>query len=377
MVTQLPFNRRQWLKSTFAGVAGLALAREFAVTPLLAQHEKEHSAKREELVRISGNENPFGPSQAAVMAMMQSIERSFRYAHTETQKLVQQIAALEGVPEDHIVMGVGSGEILETYGVYLGKEKGEVVTASPGYLQMVNAMERMGTKVIAVPLNSKWEHDLDAMASKIGPNTKCVYICNPNNPSGTIVAASKLKAFCIEVSKKCPVFIDEAYLQCADDFAGNTMVGLVREGHDVTIARTFSKLYGLAGQRIGYGVMKPEMAKALKEYSTGSLNLLGVVAASASLEDKEYPAVTRAKIKAGRDALVTVIKGLKKKYAEPNGNFVFFQTGMPIKMFAEKMKNEGVQIARPFPPMLDWARISIGLPEEMEVCHAAMRKILA
>ena len=155
------------------------------------------------------------------------------------------------------------------------------------------------------------------------------------------------------------------------------MVGLAREGHNVTIARTFSKLYGLAGQRIGYGVMKPEMAKSLKEYSTGSLNLLGVVAASASLEDKEYPAATRAKIKAGRDALVDVIKGLKKKYAEPNGNFVFFQTGMPIKMFAEKMKEEGVQIARPFPPMIDWARISIGLPEEMAVCHAAMKKILA
>jgi len=377
MVTQLPFNRRQWLKSTFAGVAGLALAREFAVTPVLAQHEKERSAKRDELVRISGNENPFGPSQMAVMAMMQNIERSFRYPHSEAQKLVQQIAALEGVPEDHIVMGVGSGEILETYGVYLGQGKGEVVTASPGYLQMVSAMEEKGTKVIYVPLNAKWEHDLDAMASKVTENTKCVYICNPNNPSGTIVEASKLKAFCIEVSKKCPVFIDEAYLQCANDFEGNTMVGLVREGHDVTIARTFSKLYGLAGQRIGYGVMKPEMAKALKKYSTGSLNLLGVVAASASLEDKEYPAATRAKIKAGRDALVEVVKGLKKKYAEPNGNFVFFQTGMPIKLFAEKMKNEGVQIARPFPPMIDWARISIGLPEEMEICHTAMKKILA
>src|SRR4051812_678908 len=88
MVTQFPFNRRQWLKSTFAGVAGLALARELVVTPALAQHEKERSAKRDELVRISGNENPFGPSQAAVMAMMQNVERSFRYAHTETQKLV-------------------------------------------------------------------------------------------------------------------------------------------------------------------------------------------------------------------------------------------------------------------------------------------------
>lgn len=377
MVALPALHRRQWLKSTVAGLAGIALARDLFVSTAQAQHEKSRPAKKDELVRISGNENPFGPSQMAIMAMMQNLERTHRYARGETQKLLAQISALEGVSEDHIVMGVGSGEILETYGVYLGQTKGEIVTASPGYLQMATVMERMGTKIISVPLNAKWEHDLDAMAAKVGANTRCVYICNPNNPSGTIVDAGQLKAFCIEVSKKCPVFIDEAYLQCADDFAGNTMVGLVREGHNVTIARTFSKLYGLAGQRIGYGVMKPEMATAIKEYSTGSLNLLGVVAASASLEDKDYPAATRAKIKAGRDALVGVIKGLGKKYAEPNGNFVFFQTGMPIKLFAEKMKDEGVQIARPFPPMIDWARISIGLPEEMAVCHAAMKKILA
>ena len=369
-------NRRQWLKTTVAGAATLTVARNFLVTPARAQHEVDRTAKRAEPVRISGNENPFGPSQMAIAAMLQNLERTHYYAGAETKALVKQIADLEKVPEDHIVMGVGSGEILEIYGVYLGMQKGEVIMASPGYLSLPRAMERMGSKIVAVPLNDKLEHDLDAMAAKVGPNTKCVYICNPNNPTGTLVNAAKLKAFCVEVSKKVPVFVDEAYLQCADDFEGNTMVGLVKD-NNVAVARTFSKLYGLAGQRIGYGVMKPEMAKAIKDFSTGSLNLLGVVAASASLEDADYAKDTRAKIKAGRDALVGVVKGLGKKYAEPQGNFVFFQTGMPIKTFQEKMLAEGVQVARPFPPMLDWARISIGLPEEMEVCHAALKKILA
>jgi histidinol-phosphate aminotransferase len=378
MVAQLSsFNRRQWLKSTVAGVAGLAVAQRMLVTPAQAQHEVKKGAKKAELVRLSGNENPFGPSQMATMAMMQALEKSFRYAFAETQTLVKQIAALEGVAPENIVMGVGSGEILEIYGVYCGREKGEVVTVTPGYAQMVGAMQRMGSTIVSVPLNAKWEHDLEAMAAKVGPNTKCVYLCNPNNPTGTIVDPAKLKAFCIEISKKCPVFVDEAYLQCTDNFEANTMVGLVKEGHNVTVARTFSKLYGLAGQRIGYGVMKPEMAKSIKEFSTGSLNLLGVVAASASLEDKAYWTETRAKIKAGREAFVDVVKGLGKKYAEPNGNFVFFQTGMPIKTFQEKMLAEGVQVARPFPPMLDWARVTIGLPEEMAICHAAMKKVLA
>lgn len=378
MLAQVPsLNRRQWLKTSVAGIAGLAAAQRLLVTPAQAQHEVKKGAKKAEIIKLSGNENPFGPSQMATMAMMQALEKSFRYAFMETQALVKQIAELEGVGPENIVMGVGSGEILEIYGVYLGREKGEVVTVSPGYTQMVGAMERMGSKIVSVPLNDKLEHDLDAMAAKVGANTKCVYICNPNNPTGTIVDPVKLKAFCIEVSKKCPVFVDEAYLQCADNFAANTMVGLVKEGHNVTVARTFSKLYGLAGQRIGYGVTKPEMVKSIKEFSTGSLNLLGVVAASASLEDKAYFTETQAKIKAGRTALVDVVKGLGKKYAEPNGNFVFFQTGMPIKTFQEKMLAEGVQVARPFPPMLDWARITIGLPEEMTACHAALKKVLA
>ena len=372
MVASSPASRRQWLKTTAAGLAGLALTRQLLVTSARAQSAP---ARPIDLARLSGNENSLGPSPLALKAMRENLEGSHYYPFAEQRVLTEKIAALEGVPADHIVMGVGSGEILEIWGIYLGREKGEVVTASPGYLQMPSAMERMGSKVVTVPLNEKLEHDLDAMAAKVGVNTKCVYICNPNNPTGTIVNAAKLRAFCVEVSKKCPVFIDEAYLQCADDFAGNTMVGLVRDGHNVAVARTFSKLYGLAGMRVGYGVMQPEMARSIREFSTGSLNLLGILAATASLGDPTYATEMRAKIKAARTALIDVVKSLGRRYAEPQGNFVFFHTGMPIATFQAKMRAENVAIARPFPPLLDWARISIGKPEEMTMCHAALRKI--
>jgi histidinol-phosphate aminotransferase len=374
MVSFPSATRRQWLKTTAAGFAGLALSRQLLVTPAHAQTAPVAGPLT--VARLSGNENSMGPSPLALKAMRDNLERTHYYPFAEQGELVKKIAALEGVSADRIVMGVGSGEILETFGVYLGREKGEVVTASPGYLQMVSAMERMGSKVVTVPLNDRQEHDLDAMAAKVGTNTKCVYICNPNNPSGTIVDAAKLKAFCVEVSKKCPVFIDEAYLQCADDFAGNTMVGLVREGHNVAVARTFSKLYGLAGQRVGYGVMQPEMARAIRAFSTGSLNMLGILAASASLDDPTYATDMRLKIKAARTGLVDLIKGLGRRYAEPQGNFVFFHTGMPIQAFQEKMRARNVAVARPFPPLLDWARISVGTPEEMAMCHAALRKVL-
>jgi len=145
----------------------------------------------------------------------------------------------------------------------------------------------------------------------------------------------------------------------------------------VTIARTFSKIYGLAGQRMGYGIMQPEMAKGMREFITGSVNLLGVVGAMASLDDANYVEQTRLKIKAGRDALIGVLKEFGRKYAEPQGNFVFFHTGIPIDEFSKRMRTENVIVARAFAPLLDWCRISIGTPEEMAVCHAALRKVLA
>lgn len=379
-------NRRQWLQASGAAFAGLALASRISLRAEPASAEPTagrpvpaaaRPAPAGGPVQLSFNENPLGPSPRALAAMQRELPRVHRYPFSLVPKLVQLIAEQEGVPANHLVLGVGSGEILETYGVYLGRQKGEVITVSPGYMQMTNAMERMGSRVVAVPLNDRLEHDLEAMAAKVTANTKAIYLCNPNNPSGTVVEPARLRAFCIEVAKKVPVFIDEAYLQCSDNFAANTMVGLVRDGHSVTVARTFSKIYGLAGQRIGYGVMRPEMAEALRPFMTGSVNLLGVVGAIASLEDPDYVEATRLKIKAGRDALLGVLKELGRRYAEPQGNFVFFHTGMPIAEFQQRMRAESVIVARPFAPLLDWCRISIGTPEEMAVCHAALRKVLA
>jgi histidinol-phosphate aminotransferase len=379
MPTTYQLNRRQWLRATGTVFAGLALSSRASLraasVPPAAPEPKMLATEGQ--VQLSLNENPFGPSPRALEAMQRELPRAHRYPYAKGPELARLVAAKEGVAPENIVMGVGSGEVLETYGVYLGRERGEVISAAPGYLQLVGAMERMGSRVVPVPLNDRLEHDLDAMAAKIGPDTKAIYLCNPNNPTGTIVAPEKLRAFIAEVARKVPVFIDEAYLECSDNFSANTMVGLVREGHNVTVARTFSKIYGLAGQRIGYGVMPVEMAKGIRTFSTGSLNLLGVVAAEASLADAGYVEATRRKIKAGRDALIALLKEHGRRYAEPQGNFVFFHTGMPIAEFQQRMRRENVVVARAFPPLLDWCRITIGTPEEMAVAHAALRKALA
>lgn len=372
-------NRRQWLKATGAAFAGLALAPRISLRaePARAPAREGPSPSPGGPVQLCWNENPFGPSPRAIAAMAREVPRVHRYPFDLKPELVQRLAEKEGVSPEHIVPGVGSGEVLQIFGVYLGRQRGEVITASPGYMQMTDAMQRMGSRVVAVPLNDRLEHDLDGMAAKITAETKAVYICNPNNPSGTVVDPARLRAFALEVSKTVPVFIDEAYLECSDNFAANTMAGLVREGHNVTIARTFSKIYGLAGQRMGYGIMQPAQAKELREFVTGSVNLLGVVGALASLDDSAYVPDTRLKIKAGRDALIGVLKEFGRKYAEPQGNFVFFHTGIPITEFAPRMLAENVIVGRAFAPLTEWCRISIGTPEEMAVCHAALRKVLA
>lgn len=364
-------NRRRWLQTTGALVAGWSVAaRENA----RAQTPPNSSGP----ALLGLNENPFGPAASAIAAMQAQLAFTHRYPSNFTSELTQAIAKKEGVREDHVLLGVGSGEILQAVGRWIGGMKGEVVTATPGYLQLVDVAQRSGAKILSVPLNDRLEHDLGAMARKVNDVTKLVYICNPNNPTGTLIPAADLKSFTSDVSKRTTVLIDEAYLECADDFNGNTMAGLVRDGRDVIVTRTFSKIHGLAGQRIGYALMKPATAERVRSFMTGTMamNLLGVVAAKASLADRAYIEATRLKIKSGRDQLTGVLTSLKRRFAEPQGNFVFFHTGMPIAEFQEKMRAEGVIVARPFPPLLDWCRLTIGLPEEMDRAHQALRKIL-
>lgn len=364
-------NRRRWLQTTGALVAGWSVSAR-------GNTSAEKSPESSGPARLGLNENPFGPADSAIAAMQAQLAFTHRYPASFTSELTQAIAKKEGLPEDHVVLGVGSGEILQAVGRWIGSMKGEVVTATPGYLQLVEVAQRSGAKILSVPVNERLEHDLGSMASKVGGSTKLVYICNPNNPTGTLLPAADLKSFASDVSKRATVFIDEAYLECADDFNGNTMAGLVRDGHDVIVSRTFSKIHGLAGQRIGYALMKPATAGHVRSFMTGTMamNLLGVVAARASLGDRTYLESTRLKIRNGRDQLITVLTELKRRYAEPQGNFVFFHTGMPIADFQEKMRAEGVIVARPFPPLLEWCRITIGLPGEMERAHRALKKVL-
>ena len=368
-------NRRQWLKAAGATLAATALAPRLPLQAATLPAAPAPAANPGP-VQLAWNENPFGPAPSAQQAMIAAVGRSCRYPHNHGQTLLELIAAREGCAVSQIVLGNGSGEILDAAGFHFGYEKGEIVAADPSYMQLVNAAEKAGGRAVRVPLNARLEHDLPAMAAAVGAKTSLVYLVNPNNPTGTVCDAAELKEFIRTVSARVPVFIDEAYLECTDDFAGRTCVGLVTAGHHVVVARTFSKIFGMAGCRLGYAVLPEKLAGSLRARMTGSLSLTTIVAGIASLRDTGYVTATRAKIKAGREALAGEAKALGKRCTAAQGNFVFMETGMPAKEFSAKMLAEGVMVGRPFPPLLNWARITIGLPSEMAACHRALRIVL-
>lgn len=330
---------------------------------------------------MGANESPFGPSKKAIAAMVEKASLTARYADAEGEELKKQIAAIEGVDPQQVFLANGSTPILAAFGeIIAAKGKGQLVTSIATYEGVPRSVLEYGAELVTVPLTADFGIDLDAMAKKISKKTTATYVCNPNNPTGNMVDPVKLRAFAIEASKTAPCFIDEAYLHLCDDYNANVMTSLVREGHNVVIGRTFSKIYGMAGQRLGYGIAQPELAmKMAMATRMGGVNHLGIIAAMASLSDAEFVPAMQPKFKAGRERLHKIATDLGRKVAgNPQASFVFFDVGMPNKDFAEKMMAEGVRVVgRAWPGYENWTRICVGEDWEMDRCEAALKKVLA
>ena len=214
--------------------------------------------------KLNSNENPYGPSKRVRAVMSNTFDRACRYPFANLRTLVEVIAEKEGVSKDHIVVTGGSTEGLRTAGLVYGLGQGEIIAADPTFQAMLRYAENFGAKVHRVALDEKLEHDLVAMANRINAKTRLIFICNPNNPTGTILDNSKLIDFCKSHDSKAVIFSDEAYYDFIMEAEYPSMVELVKEGRNVIVSRTFSKVYGLAGLRIGYLVAKPEIATKLK-----------------------------------------------------------------------------------------------------------------
>ncbi|MEM7109591.1 MAG: histidinol-phosphate transaminase [Bacteroidota bacterium] len=374
MAPHLSFSE-QWRRPVILDQAGNALYSPFFKEYLYRPFEEPKSIR----AKLNANENPYGPSPKAVSAHQQGTLKGNRYAWKELFGLMDKIAVKEGVERRNVMMGPGSSDLLEKTGMVLFLNGGNVVSAEPSYMSLIRVAEATGARWKGIPLKTDWSHDLDAMEAAIDSNTKLVYICNPNNPTGTITSTEKLKDFCSRVSEKVPVFVDEAYLEFLDDSQSKSMVSLVAEGKNVIVARTFSKIHGMAGLRVGYVVAKESTLKEIQKITRAGMGISypSIMAASASLDDLDFQKKSQ---KLTSEARAYVYEGLERMgfdYLESHTSFILFPIEMEGKRFLKKMQSQQVAVRSFEINDRNWCRVSMGTLEEMKLFIDALGVVLS
>jgi histidinol-phosphate aminotransferase len=336
------------------------------------------SSDKTKLLKLDGNENPYGPSPAARQAILASVGEAPRYADETIATLTNQLAAHEGVAFSQIVIGTGSGELLKMAGLLAVATPGaEVVASRPTYEELPVFAETLGLRVRWVAADKDHRHDLAAMHGAITPLTRLVYVCNPNNPTGTAVTRDALEKFIRSVPVSCTVIVDEAYMDLVDQPGVATVAALVKEVPNMVVLRTFSKLHGLAGLRIGYAIAPPALASRLAALSLTWPNSTGLAAAIASFNDHDFQKSTRAALTGDRARVHATLDRMGLHRANAQGNFVFFDTGGPLQLFQERMLAEGIKVGRHFDGYDTWARVTIGLHEEVDRFLQALPRALS
>jgi len=395
MTSSTNLSRRKWLRSAGLAAAGLAAAPAVALKAapgLLPRHhsvreimpslewERAHATAMPELkARLLANENPWGPSPDARLAIMEAAKNGNRYQHEAAANLRKMIAGYEGVSEDHILLAPGSSDVLEKMAILHFMNGGNLVAADPAYMSLIKTAVAMKADWKKVRLTDDWAHDLKGMAGAVDKNTKMVYICNPNNPTGTLTPADDIRDFCREVATDdTTVFVDEAYLEFLPDYMNKSMVSMVKEGKNVVVARTFSKVHGMAGLRIGYGVMLPSMLERVNTIWRGNMSLCktSLMGAMASLEDTDFQKMSVAGTAAARKQTADGLRKLGFKPVESHASFMIFPIAMKGKPFLNAMFAKGIGV-RAFDIFGDdYCRVSMGKPEEMDMFLGALKEVL-
>ncbi len=374
MATQ--FDRRTWLRT--AGMAGAfslfgganALASEAAPLRIVANNAPKTP------IRLSANENPYGPSDKVKQAILDGFGDACRYPFAQARELTELIAKKHSVPADHVVLTGGSTEGLKAAGLTYGLHGGEIVAAEPTFLALMDYAKQFGAYVHYVPLDDKLTHDIDAMERRLTNSTKLVFVCNPNNPTGTILSAARMKDFCASISRQTVVFADEAYFDYITEPNYPSMIELVKQGMNVIVSRTFSKVYGMAGIRVGYLVARPDIAQRLKENTMAGVSVPAIQAAKAAMEDVAFYKFSLQKNAECLNVMYKTLDELKMPYTKSHANFVFFNAGKEVTEMNKMMADKGIMVGRPFPPLTKWCRVSTGKVEEVEAFVKVLKEVV-
>ncbi len=338
-------------------------------------------------IRLNSNENPYGPSPAALQAIRDAMPLACRYPDEQAEQLARDLGAHHALDAEHVLLGAGSSEVLRLAVAAAGSPTRRVVTADPTFEAVSVNARNTGIEVVKVPLTADFRHDLPRMLDAatgaerrpglLNKGAGLIYVCNPNNPTASVTPAAELRAFLAAVPKDTVVLVDEAYHHFASGGGYETVVPLVAELPNLLVARTFSKIYGMAGLRCGYGMAQPALLARLRaQQAWDSANLMALVAASASLADHAYVEASRQRNLAVREECCAALRARGLHVIPSQANFFMVDLGRDVKPVIAALRERGIEVGRLFPALPTHLRVTVGRREEMQAFLAAFDAVM-
>lgn len=372
MVTRRSFMRQMGV----LGAAGVYFG-ETLIAGTTQAAGAAQSVDKSSTVWLDANENPAGPPASAIEAMTQAVPQSWRYHFDDFGALSRAIAQSEQVSGAQVMFGVGSSEVVASAISAFSSAAKPMITASPTYDIIVQLARAMGKAVVEVPLTAQWSYPVKQLvveAKKAGGGM--IYLCNPNNPTASLTPVEDVRWLVSNLPPGTVLFVDEAYLEFADPGSVESAIKYVREDKNVVVARTFSKIFGMAGVRAGYGCARPDLIAAMNPFMDNVIPYLGVRAAMAALQEKATLVPERRKNNARiRGELCQWLDQHKVSYIPSHANFIMMDVKRDVRGFSAAMFDEGVAVGRPFPPLDTMLRVTIGTDEHMRRFRQAFLKV--
>ena len=375
-------DRRSFLKSSSLVAGGLAL--NSVLNQASAHTNAPVKPNAQHPLLLNFNENSLGMSPNAQKAVIEALPGSFRYPDDARSELIGNIGTLHNLDSKNVTLGNGSSETIQAAVAMLANKarkegiKIQLVTPDPTFNYAELYALPLGVEITKVPLKSDLSFDLKKMEQIANDfdGLSIIYICNPNNPTAMITPHSQLDSWMKKVSDKQFFIVDEAYAEFVEDPQFVSAIELVKAGQkNLIVTRTFSKIYALAGLRVGYGLANPEVIGAVDEFiSIDNTNTAGAVAAIASLKDKKFLEYSLKSNNLSRKIVETALNELGLEYAPSQANFIFHKVKGDVKTYKQRMKEANIMVGREFPPVMGWNRLTLGTPQEMEQFVAVLKE---
>lgn len=355
-------NRRDWLKLTVLGTLGVGI---IPIETFAKPITNKFTHLLDNRINLRSNENPYGPSKLAKDAMIENVNVSNRYGWNITYQLISELAMKNDVSQNNILLGAGSTELLDLVFQYASQNEGSYILADTTYDYWTSS-KTSNFQEIRVPLTKDKKHNLSAMVKKVRPDTKLIYICNPNNPTGTIISKKDLVSFIGNVPKETLILVDEAYINFSNQ---DSLSDLTVNNENLVVAKTFSKLYGLAGARVGYITASEntiQKFKKLQSWPNGSLSVVSMAGALASLNDEKFKNEVRTLNSKTKEFTVNELKKLNIPSIPSFSNFLYFSLENYKKDFFKQLEMHNIVGTKIYEENGKWSRITIGTLEEMK-----------